>query len=132
MIARVGEKVPEKGRIDSDVPKTIRNLTDWHEHARLRKKVNQTAMFDVTREELCSIQQVAAFFKVTPKTVRSWIAKTDYKGRLKDRTLETVTVGGRLRTSWEAIQRFTNHERRPVALPPDVAAYLQRHQGIPA
>jgi hypothetical protein len=88
-------------------------------HGRGSNNANRT-MIDVTRETLLTMNEAAARFGVTAKTIREWACPLDYKRRPKRRVLETVMLGGRLRTSLEAVQRFTNYQH----VAPKVATHL--------
>lgn len=57
-------------------------------------------MVDVTRETIVSLIEVARRLNVTVQTVRNWA------DRQVAPQLETAKFGGKVVTSWEAVQRF--------------------------
>lgn len=57
-------------------------------------------MIDPQRESVCTLDEVSRRLRVHPRTVYNWARRT-----LGSR-LETIKLGGTLRTSWEAVDRF--------------------------
>lgn len=60
-------------------------------------------MINVTKESLIDFKSAAKQFGVTIQTIRNWA------NRQTSPRLETVKIGGMVRTSLEALQRFVIH-----------------------
>lgn len=58
-------------------------------------------MIDITRETIVSLSDAANRLSVTHKTIRKWAS-------MPGRKLETAKVGGKVITSLEALQRFSD------------------------
>ena len=61
-------------------------------------------MIDVTKEDLLAVAEVAAWLNVHRRTVEGWFGAG----------LERVNIGGRVFTSRQAIQRFSDDSTRPT------------------
>ena len=87
-------------------------------------------MVDIRRPTL-SLEKVAEHFDTTVKTVRCWIRGVG------GRRLEAVKLGGSVRTTWEALERFAiplsdeqsyRHEQTELALNAAAASQALREQ----
>lgn len=76
--------------------------------------VHNPRMIDVAREKLLTKEEAARFCQVSIPTVERWIRKGVKR---TGRRLEVVYLGGSMRTSVEAIGRFSVHPELTAPAP---------------
>lgn len=90
-------------------------------------------MIDVARERLLTKEEAARYCKVSIPTVERWIRRGVSK---TGRRLEAVYIGGSMRTSIEAIARFSVHPSQDAAAAPvatdSASAALNRFRTLDA
>ncbi len=59
-------------------------------------------MIEIDREQVLALDDVARMLRVTTKTVRNWASGKN----VRKRRLETFKVGGAVRTTREAVEKF--------------------------
>jgi hypothetical protein len=93
-------------------------------------------MIDPLKDELVTLEEVAAKYEVSTKTVRLWAKPFDKNKHLRPKFMETIKIGPKLRkTTWACVAAYFESSR-PMILPTygsqsaDIGLSLLRSQGF--